>query len=86
VIRHIGLSNVSVDQFSAARRIAGIAAVTAHFNVVNRGNAELLRAAEEAGAAFSPWQPVSLVPPRPEPGRPGHRPGPDEVAAIDRLG
>ncbi|MFF3248400.1 aldo/keto reductase [Streptomyces sp. NPDC002870] len=60
MIRHIGLSNVTTDQLRAAREIVDIAAVTAHFNIVDRQEAALLDAAVEAGAAFVPWQPVSL--------------------------
>jgi pyridoxine 4-dehydrogenase len=64
IIRHIGLSNVTVEQFETARTITDIAAVTAHFNVADRTNETLLRAVERAGAVFSPWQPISLIPPR----------------------
>jgi pyridoxine 4-dehydrogenase len=64
VIRHVGLSNVTVEQFDTARTITDIAAVTAHYNVADRTNEPLLRAAENAGAVFSPWQPISLIPPR----------------------
>lgn len=63
LIRHIGLSNVTVDQFKQAREITQIAAITAHFNVVDRSNEPLLRDAEVNGAIFVPWQPVSLLPP-----------------------
>jgi aryl-alcohol dehydrogenase-like predicted oxidoreductase len=63
VIRHIGLSNVTVDQLAEAARIAPIAAVTAHFNIAARGQAPLVRAALETGAVFCPWQPVSLTRP-----------------------
>ena len=63
VIGHIGVSNVSVAQFKAACAITDIATVTAHYNIVDRTNEPLLRAAENAGAIFSPWQPVSLIRP-----------------------
>jgi pyridoxine 4-dehydrogenase len=61
VIRHIGLSNVSVDQFQTAREIVDIAAVTAHYNVGDRTGADLLEAAEAAGVAFSPWHPTTIA-------------------------
>jgi pyridoxine 4-dehydrogenase len=60
VIRHIGLSNVSVEQFQAARKIVDIAAVTALYNVGDRSGSALLAVAEGAGVAFSPWYPTSL--------------------------
>lgn len=64
MIRHIGLSNVSAEQFAIAREMTEIAAVAAHFNVADRSNESLLRVVQVAGAVFVPWQPVSLIPPR----------------------
>jgi pyridoxine 4-dehydrogenase len=81
VIRHIGLSNVTVDQFAVATAITDVAAVTAHFNVADRTNEPLLRAAEAAGAVFVPWQPVSLIAPRDE--RTDVH-GPDHLQAVLR--
>ena len=60
LIRHIGLSNVTVEQFHAARAIVDIAAVTAHYNIAVRRGAGLMHAAEAAGVVFSPWHPVSI--------------------------
>ncbi|HEY6411404.1 MAG TPA: aldo/keto reductase [Ktedonobacteraceae bacterium] len=59
VIRHIGLSNVSLEQFQTARKIVEIAAVTALYNIGERNGASLLAAASEAGVAFSPWHPTA---------------------------
>src|SRR5258708_11968042 len=78
LIRHIALSNVTAAQLRAARQIVDIAAVSAHFDVVAREQATLLEAALEAGAAFVPWQPVSLT----APGSPADTGGP---AAVRRL-
>jgi aryl-alcohol dehydrogenase-like predicted oxidoreductase len=78
LIRHIGLSNVTPDQLRAARQIVNITAVTAHFNVVARQEAALLDATAEAGAAFVPWQPVSLS----DPGSPTDTGGPQAVRRI----
>jgi aryl-alcohol dehydrogenase-like predicted oxidoreductase len=61
LIRNIGLSNVTVEQFRAARSIVEIAAVTAHYTVGVRTGADLLHAAAEAGAVFSPWHPITLT-------------------------
>ncbi len=61
LIRHIGLSNVSVEQFRAARAMVEIAAVTARYNLLDRTAADLLAAAEEAGVAFSPWYPTTVA-------------------------
>jgi pyridoxine 4-dehydrogenase len=59
LIRQVGLSNCSLDQFQAAREIVDIAAVTAQYNVWDRSGAELLAAAESAGVVFSPWNPTT---------------------------
>lgn len=76
LIRHIGLSNVTADQLRAAREIVEIAAVTAHYNVVDRHEAPLLAAAEDA--VFVPWQPVSLT----RPGAPTDTNGAAEVRRV----
>lgn len=60
LIKYIGLSNVSAEQFHAARKIVEIAAVTAHYNLGVRTAAPLLKAAEEAGVVFSPWHPTAM--------------------------
>jgi aryl-alcohol dehydrogenase-like predicted oxidoreductase len=53
-------------------------AVTAHFKVVAREQAAVLEAALEAGAAFVPWQPVSLT----APGSPTDTGGPAAVRSV----
>ena len=60
IIRQIGLSNVSLEQFLAAQEVVEISAVTALYNVGERTGAELLAAAEDAGVAFSPWHPTTM--------------------------
>jgi pyridoxine 4-dehydrogenase len=60
LIRHVGLSNVTVEQFDKAQQIVDIAAITAHYNVGERAGAGLLEAAEKAGVAFSPWHPAAI--------------------------
>jgi aryl-alcohol dehydrogenase-like predicted oxidoreductase len=58
LIRHIGLSNVTVEQFEAAREIVEIAALTANYNLGTRLGSAQLAAAERAGVVFSPWGPT----------------------------
>jgi aryl-alcohol dehydrogenase-like predicted oxidoreductase len=60
LIRHIGLSNVTVEQFEAAREIVEIAALTANYNLGTRVGSAHLAAAERAGVVFSPWGPTRL--------------------------
>ncbi|WP_269459021.1 aldo/keto reductase [Micromonospora inositola] len=52
LIRQIGLSNVSVEQFRTAQSIVDIAAVSALYNVSNRVGGALLEAAEASGAVL----------------------------------
>ena len=60
VIKHIGLSNINVEQLKIARQIVDISAVTALYNIGVRTAAPLLRAAEEAGIVFSAYHPTVL--------------------------
>jgi aryl-alcohol dehydrogenase-like predicted oxidoreductase len=60
LIRHVGLSNVTVEQFDVARKIVDIAAITAQYNLASRVGASQLAAAEKANVVFSPWAPTRL--------------------------
>jgi aryl-alcohol dehydrogenase-like predicted oxidoreductase len=57
-IRQVGLSNVSVKQLEAARRIAPIASVQNQYNLENRKSEDVLKACERLGVAFIPWYPL----------------------------
>jgi pyridoxine 4-dehydrogenase len=61
LIRHVGLSNVSLQQLRTAQSIVPVAAVTALYNVSARVGADLLAAAEEDRIVFSPWHSVSTT-------------------------
>ena len=61
LIRNVGLSNVTLEQLRIAQAIVPIAAVTALYNVTVRVGADLLKAAEQDGIAFSPWHPVTIT-------------------------
>ena len=56
-IRHIGLSEVGVDQLLAAQETATIVSVQNLFNLVKRDAEPLLDHCEENGIAFIPWFP-----------------------------
>ena len=58
-IRHIGLSEVDVDQLKAAREVATIASVQNLFNLSNRDAEPLLDYCEAEGIAFIPWFPLA---------------------------
>jgi aryl-alcohol dehydrogenase-like predicted oxidoreductase len=61
LIRHVGLSNVTLEQLRAAQSIVPVAAVTALYNVTQRVGADLLAAAEEDQIVFCPWHPVTTT-------------------------
>jgi len=58
-IRHIGLSEVSVAEIEAARKIADIVSVQNLYNLANRSAEDVLDYAEAAGIAFIPWFPLA---------------------------
>ena len=58
-IRHIGLSEVSVDELEQARQIAEIVSVQNLFNLADRSAEPLLEHAEAEGIAFIPWFPLA---------------------------
>jgi aryl-alcohol dehydrogenase-like predicted oxidoreductase len=57
-IRHLGVSNVTVRELAAARRIAPIVSVQNEYNVDERGSDDVVAACERAGIAFIPWYPL----------------------------
>ncbi|MFD3445080.1 aldo/keto reductase [Microbacteriaceae bacterium 4G12] len=58
-IRHIGLSEVSIDEVDAASKVATIASVQNLFNLSDRSAEPLLDYATERGIAFIPWFPLA---------------------------
>jgi pyridoxine 4-dehydrogenase len=61
-IRHIGLSEVSVDQLAAARKITTIVSVQNMYNLTVRTAEPLLDAVESEGIGFIPWFPLAAGP------------------------
>jgi pyridoxine 4-dehydrogenase len=58
-IRHIGLSEVGVDELDAARSVAPIASVQNLYNLANRSAEPVLEHAEHLGMGFIPWFPLA---------------------------
>jgi pyridoxine 4-dehydrogenase len=58
-IRHIGLSEVSVEQIKAAGKIAEIVSVQNLYNVADRRAEDVLDYAEANNIAFIPWFPLA---------------------------
>lgn len=58
-IRHIGLSEVSVAEIEAARRIVDIVSVQNRYNLADRQSEEVLDYATAENLAFIPWFPLA---------------------------
>lgn len=58
-IRHVGLSEVSVDEIKQAQRILPIVSVQNLYNLGNRQSEAVLRYCEEHGLGFIPWFPIA---------------------------
>ncbi len=58
-IRHLGLSEVSVDDIKAAREVIDVVSVQNLYNLGNRQSEDVLQYCEAEGIAFIPWFPVA---------------------------
>jgi pyridoxine 4-dehydrogenase len=58
-IRHIGLSEVSVEQITAVRKIVEIVSVQNLYNLANRKSEDVLDYCAAEGIAFLPWFPLA---------------------------
>jgi len=60
-VRHVGLSNVTVDQLEQAREVVDVATVQNQYNVAHRPKADerVLDACEEYDIGFIPWYPLA---------------------------
>ncbi len=74
-IRHVGLSEVSIEELEHAREIVPIASVQNRYSLIDRGYEDVLDFCERESIGFIPWFPLATG----DLARPG---GPlDEVAA-----
>lgn len=58
-IRHVGVSNFSVDELTRVRGIVPIVSVQNRYNVTDRGSEDVLALCTREGIAFIPWAPVA---------------------------
>ncbi len=58
-IRHVGLSEVSVDEIKLAREIVPIVTVQNLYNLANRQSEAVLEYCEQENIGFIPWFPVA---------------------------
>jgi pyridoxine 4-dehydrogenase len=59
-VRHIGVSNVSLEQLAIARALCEVVSVQNRYNLGSRASEQVLEVCEAAGIAFLPYQPVVL--------------------------
>src|SRR5579875_4026542 len=61
-IRHVGLSEVTVDQLAAAQQIMPIVSVQNLYNLTNRSAEPVVDACADQGIGFIPWFPLAAGP------------------------
>src|SRR5215510_3386289 len=59
IIRHAGLSNVSVADIVAASRLFRVATVQNRYNLIDRGSEDVLNYCEKHEIGFIPWFPLA---------------------------
>jgi pyridoxine 4-dehydrogenase len=58
-IRHVGISNVSVDELERARAIVDVVTVQNRYNLEDRRSEDVLERCEELDIGFLPWFPLA---------------------------
>jgi aryl-alcohol dehydrogenase-like predicted oxidoreductase len=59
LIRHVGLSQVSVAELQQAQRVLPVVSVQNLYNLADRSSEDVLQHCEKEGIAFIPWFPVA---------------------------
>jgi aryl-alcohol dehydrogenase-like predicted oxidoreductase len=59
IIAHAGLSEVSVAEIEAARKVFPVATVQNHYNMASRESDDVLDYCEKHGIGFIPWYPLA---------------------------
>jgi pyridoxine 4-dehydrogenase len=59
-IRHVGISNVSLEQLGRARGLADVVTVQNRYNLTDRSSEPVLDACDEAEIGFIPWFPLAV--------------------------
>jgi pyridoxine 4-dehydrogenase len=57
-IRHVGISNVTEEQYREAKRIVPIVSIQNRFNVTDRDSQALIDLCEQEDMVFLPWAPI----------------------------
>jgi aryl-alcohol dehydrogenase-like predicted oxidoreductase len=59
IVKHAGLSEVSVADIKAAQKVFPVATVQNRYNLVDRGSEAVLDYCEQQGIGFIPWYPLA---------------------------
>ncbi|VTU45329.1 aldo/keto reductase [Variovorax sp. PBL-E5] len=59
LIRHVGLSEVGIEEIEAARKIFQVVTVQNRYNLIDRGSEAVLDYCSENGIGFIPWFPLA---------------------------
>ncbi|MFC4427420.1 aldo/keto reductase [Deinococcus navajonensis] len=59
IVRHAGLSEVSVEEIEAARAVFPVATVQNLYNLVNRKSEDVVDYCDREGIGFIPWYPLA---------------------------
>ena len=59
IIRHAGLSNVTIADIEAAFKMFKVATVQNRYNLIDRSSEAVLNYCEEHGIGFIPWYPLA---------------------------
>jgi pyridoxine 4-dehydrogenase len=58
-VRHLGLSEVTLDELELAQQHLEVATVQNRYNLLDRRSEDVLRRCEEQGIGFLPWFPIA---------------------------
>lgn len=73
-IRHVGISNVNVDELAQARQLSTIVSVQNRYSLGDREHEPVLEACERHGLGFIPWYPLGA-------GDVGSESAPEQIAS-----
>jgi pyridoxine 4-dehydrogenase len=59
-IRHVGLSEVRIDQIEKAREFVPVVSVQNRYNLTDRGSEDVLDYSQREGLGFLPWFPLAV--------------------------
>jgi aryl-alcohol dehydrogenase-like predicted oxidoreductase len=59
LVRHVGVSNVGLEQLGVARGIVEVVSVQNRYNLTDRASEPVLEACAREGLAFIPWYPLA---------------------------